>query len=685
MSTVKKGIMEDQRLLASAALFRQLHENKKDIYDVLGQFLCSTIVIHQLWEFDVTKCSQKLNSDYGFDIPEAVVKACLKNRLKKKDLLTYSNSKYYVTEKFERSNTLKASYEQVKEEQDYIKDLLIQFVKSASKEEINQEQLNQLLSDFYSYFIHDRKQSENSVIISQFIIQHSENPLFTDKLNKVEEGLILYGGICYSSDLVNAEPWGNDFQIILDTELLFDAVGLNGEIHYRMFAEFLTLVKELRDRSGNKSKIVLKYFEETKTEIEGYFYAAEKIFERNQHPDPSKIGMINLLQTCSTKSEVTIRKIEFFEKLGKMKISLDEGTDYYDKPEYNVESISLLDELKKEFTDYEPDKIADTLKTFTKINYKRRGRNNLRLEQSGAFLITGKNITKSLSHYFATKGDRKIPFAVTLDFITERLWFKSHKGFANGVKLPTTFDVVARAQVILSSQVAAKVAGVYKDMKNSVASGTMSKETAASLLIELRSKNLQPEEFVPDQVDDIMSFMDEDVIENALRTKSLLESQAEQGIKNEQQVEVLKKKLAEVNADKKEIVIKSNLEKAATQSEAQALVRNVIIKTRLREAVRLKKSARLNYKLIRAVYFLLLIYLPVAFILCFRTPSDTIISITSLLSGIAPLIFIAAMFNPAKKFTARLTISGFKKKIKKRNCIHPVDKLGSDNLLFTVL
>ncbi|MCL6335192.1 hypothetical protein EXT66_14305 [Pectobacterium carotovorum subsp. carotovorum] len=685
MSIVKKGIMEDQRLLASAALFRQLHENKKDIYDVLGQFLCSTIVIHQLWEFDVTKCSQKLNSDYGFDIPEAVVKSCLKNRLKKKDLLAYNNSKYYVTERFERNNTLKASYEQVKEEQEYIKNLLIKFVKSVSKEELNQEQLDQLLSDFYSYFIHDRKQSENSVIISQFIIQNSGDPLFTDKLNKVEEGLILYGGICYSSDLVNMEPWRNDFQIALDTELLFDAVGLNGEIHYRMFSEFFALVKGLRDRSGNKSKIELKYFEETKNEIEGYFYAAEKIFERNQHPDPSKTGMINLLQTCSTKSDVTIRKIEFFERLEKMKISLDTGTDYYDRPEYNIESISTLEKLKKEFPDYESDKIADALKIFTKINYKRKGRSNLKLEQSGALLITGKNITKSLSHYFSLQGERTIPFAVTLDYITERLWFKSHKGFANGVKLPTTFDVVARAQVILSTQVAAKVADVYKDMKEAVASGAMSKETAGNLVMELRSKNLQPEGFVPDQVEDIINFMDEDVIENALRTRSLLEIQAEQGIKSEQQVEALRKKLAEVNADKNDLVIRSNLEKVATQAEAQALVRKVIIQTRLREGVNLKKRARLKYKLIRAIYFIFLILAPVAFIVYYYTPSDTVISITSLFAGVIPLVFVAAVFKPIKKFTTRIIISSFKRSVKKRNSVHPVNKLSADNLLLPIL
>lgn len=66
-----------------------------------------------------------------------------------------------------------------------------------------------------------------------------------------------------------------------------------------------------------------------------------------------------------------------------------------------------------------------------------------------------------------------------------------------------------------------------------------------------------------------MSFMDEDVIENALRTKSLLEIRAKQGIESEKQVEVLQKKLEEISADKNELVIKSNLEKAATITEAR--------------------------------------------------------------------------------------------------------------------
>lgn len=673
--------MEDQRLLASAALFRQLHENKKDIYDVLSQFLSSTIVIHQLWEFDVTKCSQKLNSDYGFDIPEAVVKSCLKNRLKKKGLLAFENGKYYVTENFERNNTLKTSYEQIKEEQDYIKNLLIEFVNSAHKEELGQDRFDQLLSDFYSYFIHDRKQSENSVIISQFIVQNSGDSLFTDKLNKVEEGLILYGGICYSSDLVNAEPWRNDFQIALDTELLFDAVGLNGEIHHRMFTEFLDLVKGLKERSGNKSKIELKYFEETKNEIESYFYAAEKIFERGQHPDPSKIGMINLLQTCSVTSDIVLRKIEFFEKLEKMKIFLDTGTDYYDKPEYNLESISTLEQLKAEFSDYEPEKISDIVKIFSKINYKRKGKFNLKLEQSGALLITGKNITKSLSHYFISQGEGTIPFAVTLDYITERLWFKSHKGFANGIKLPTTFDVVARAQVILSTQMTARISDVYKNMKKAVENGTMTTTTASNLIIELRNKSLQPEQFIPEHIEDTINFMNEDIIENALRVRSLLEAQATKGIQKEQEVEELKKRLAEIKAEKNEFITKVNLERIIEKNKTDDLIRKKIFNTRHKEIAHIKKISKVKYIITKIIFSILTLFITFSVILSILTPEDTLISVTSLLVGVIPLLITMLSFKPTDRIIKRKIISNFRKKVTRIKSNHPINKLNNDILL----
>lgn len=45
-----------------------------------------------------------------------------------------------------------------------------------------------------------------------------------------------------------------------------------------------------------------------------------------------------------------------------------------------------------------------------------------------------------------------IPFAKDIDFITNKFWFKLKKGFSNKSSLPKSFDVVTKAQIILSSQ-----------------------------------------------------------------------------------------------------------------------------------------------------------------------------------------------------------------------------------------
>lgn len=657
MTVIMKDGMEDQRLFASAALFRQLNENKKDIYDVLGQFISSTIVTHQLWEFDVTMCSQKLNSDYGFDIPEAVVKSCLKNRLKKNKLLELKNGKYFVTKEFDRVNTLTESYNSIKNEQQYVIDLLIKFIKDTSGDSFSQDKIERIISDFYAHFIHPNQKNEHSLIISSFIVKYSEDPLVVTRLNKIEEGLLIYGGICYSSDLVNAEPWRNDFQIILDTELLFDATGLNGEIHQRMFTEFIELIRELRNRSGNKSKLELIYFEDTKNEIESYFFAAEKLFERKEHPDPSRIGMVNLLKTCSSTSDVLLRKVEFYSNINKMKISLENDTDvdYYDKPEYNIESISKLEEIKRKFPDYDQEKISDVLKIFTKINYKRKGKNNTNLEKCGAILVTGKNITKSLSYYLIPQGERFIPYAVALDYMTERLWFKSHKGFSNGAKLPTTFDAVAKAQVIISSQLTTHTDGLNTNIKHAVDSGIMSPETATNLIIEIRSRNLQPEELTPERMDDVIDFMNNDFIENSIRTRSLLENAAEKGKEAENNVKILTKKLEESELARSKIVYDNIMQKRKEKSH------------------KIKKKTKILSYFFILLYSTALILIASICVSFIYTSSDTIIGITSLVVGALPLIFGATALKKIKKHIKKLAITFFKKNIKKRNLLHPIN------------
>lgn len=676
MLRVSKGIMEDQRLLASAALFRKLHENKKDIYDILSEFIASSINLNRLWSFNVTECTLQLKKDYGFEIPEAVIRTCLRNRFKKQGLLTLSQGQFSVTSQFDRKETLLTSFTEVKSEQDSIKDSLLEFAEAMTHHALNTHYKEELVSDFYSYFINGVKDSKNSTLISEFIVRNSADSEFKRKLIVLEEGLILYSGICHSSDFANHEPWRSDFKIFLDTEILFDATGLNGIIHQKMFDEFISLVAQIVNRSSKKIKFELSYFDETKREIDDFFFAAEKIVERGQQPDPSKQGMIAIVNGCHNSSDVLLKKSEFFERLRKNRISLDTEDDYYSNANFNVESIATLNGIKKQNPDFEDEKIATVLKLFTKINQKRKGVNNRGLEHSGAVLITGKNLTKTVSYNLASESDEKVtPFASDLDFITERFWFKLNKGFGGDSKLPISFDVVARAQIILSTQVSNKVAEEFKSLQSEFESGNISRENAGFLVSELRSRSYKPEDFVPETIEEISDFMQSDFIEDSLRNRTILESKIKEGLADKLKLEELSEQFKIKND---EYISSINMHKQQLLDAEHRRVKDL----RAQELdFRKKNYSSIRARVLKRHRFLILTNYVVAIalmalpVIYFKTSGDTSLSIISFTLGAVPFISFLCGNAWTKKILKQRLSKKYKKLIKLKNKDLPLTKI----------
>jgi rRNA-processing protein FCF1 len=664
MNTLSQGLMEDQRLLASAALFRQLHENRRDVYDVLSQFICTSITLNSSWHFNVTEITKQLQVDFGFKIPEAVVKSCLRNRLKRRGVLTSRQGVFSVTSDFDTSDTIIKKFESVKNEQESIKDELIEYVAAKSGDELTGESKKQLMADFYSFFINGARDSANAIHISKFIVNNSKNTKVTTRLNTVEEGLLLYNGIYYSSGLMNHEPWKNDFQLFLDTEVLFDAVGLNGTIHQKIFLEFNALIRELAERSNKKVKIELKYFEETKREIEDFFYAAEKLVQKNQQPDPHRSGMLSIVNGCKFVTDVVAKKSYFFDKLRQFKITPEEMEDYYSNPVYNMESMSRVEQIKSQNPDYENDKIADVLRIFTKINFIRRGNNNRGFESCGALLVTGKKITRNIAYCIANEnGDRQAQFAYDIDFITERLWFRLNKGFGGDARLPTTFDVVARAQVILSAQAGDKVTEEFKNLKKQVAAGKMNQDMAGFIVSELRSRTFKPEDFIPEDIDEAFSFMDNDFLETISRNMTLLEQKAREGENSQLLAEQL---AATLEAKTKE----SNILMSTHKEELENINRRQKYELREQE-VNLRKESYAQYRKVAPRYYVGMFILYYSLALCIsvlilykvRTPSDTPLS---MITSLVPLLLPILSAKKVKPLFCKIAKKRYKKVLKRR-------------------
>lgn len=527
MLRIRKDLMEDQRLLASVALFRKLYDNQKDSYDVLAEFIRACININSLWRFTVEDCSVALQNSFGFKIPTAVLRTCLKRRLKKEVNLTHGT--YAITDEFLRSETLEPEIHIAQIEQKQIIHDLVEFVTDSNGKPLSESNKEKLIDEFGQFFLGGIKPGQNHLSIGKFILSKSKDKAYTERLNRLEEGQILYQGIKYSPDIGTINSWRSDYTIYLDTEILFWANGYDGILFKSLFDEFFELVKEINVKATNESKIKIKYFPETKQEVDAIFNAAEHIFKERRFADPSRTAMHYLLAGCRSRSDIIQKKGTFYSSLSRYNITQELDLNYYDHPQYNCESQETLQILSSEFHDVPNDKIANVLKFFTKINYLRGGVSNKGLEHSKAILVSGKNLSRSLAWHGAIMGgEGLIPFSTDLDYLTERLWWKLGKGFGSNIKSLVAFDVVARAQIILSSQISSKVSSEFKDLNRKIESGSMHINDANYIIADLKTKNVKPEELSAENLESLSEFLDLESIEAGIRTRRILEEQAAQ-------------------------------------------------------------------------------------------------------------------------------------------------------------
>ena len=68
---------ESSKLLASLAVFRELYNAEKDVFEIIASFLKDIIKLNKLYSFNLTEITSKLNFTFEFNIPTAVVKTAL--------------------------------------------------------------------------------------------------------------------------------------------------------------------------------------------------------------------------------------------------------------------------------------------------------------------------------------------------------------------------------------------------------------------------------------------------------------------------------------------------------------------------------------------------------------------------------------------------------------------------------
>ena len=525
----------NKRRIASLALFRNLYnEGRSDIMTILCEFAKSVIHSKHLTAFTPTQIKNELKDEYEFKIPEYVVETVIKKFCHKE------NSKYYPNEDSAPQKVNAQEIERIENSHEVVFSKLVSYVEEKTSNVLSPDDKEKLFQSFCGFLI-DETDVKYGEYISSFIIETQNDPESSSLLKTIKEGVVLYTGIQYNDNINETGSWNDEFTIFVEQEILFHMAGYNGELYKQLFQDFFGLVQEINQKA-HKQLVKVKYFDSVKIEIDKFFNSAERIVDGKDTLDCSNIAMTTIVQGCEYKTDVVAKKVAFCELLKQKSISEENGANYFKQnSKYNIFYTDNLTGLSNDLPQRD---IEWSLQLLNYISMIRKG-NVSGFEQSRCILLTGNSTTMAVAFHPLIKQNGDVPLATTLDYITNRLWFKLNKGFGSNV-YPKSFSIVTKAQIVLSTQIIGSVAKEYEKIKKEISEKTKTDEEISAELAELKTRVRKPEEVMDSTIEEVLDTISMADTERYLREREMERQEAER------QKEENERLLAEMDRVKKE-------------------------------------------------------------------------------------------------------------------------------------
>ena len=475
--------------MASLAVFRDLYNQKKDIYSVIAEFEKLAIAENALSSFNLQEMVGIINHDYGLDLPSAVVKRAL-GRLR---FLDVSNENYTINKDIEfNADEIRKNTDAEGAKNQKILDSLYSFVESKSSKTLSTSEKSELSNNFCTFIVDENIPSQYGEYISQFIIEKSDDKGFVEQLNQIRQGVVIYVGLNYNADFHNIDKLDTPLYIYLDTEIMFHIFGLNGDLYKNLFDEFYELVQEINTKA-RKQIIRLRYFAENIDEIDSYFRVAERIVRKEEQLNPSRQAMRSIVNGCIDASQVVEKKAEFFKTLSDKDIRLDKQDNYYDKEvnwEFLIDSKPFYDNINGDITEKDIDR---KVKLLNYISIKRGYKKEAIFRTVGHILLSANKITFNIAFSPNVREDNYIPLATSLSFLTNRLWLILNKGLS-GLSTLHSLNIISKAQIALSSRINDNVGRLYSQFIEEDKQGKFDIDKKKATLAELHISTVSPDE-----------------------------------------------------------------------------------------------------------------------------------------------------------------------------------------------
>lgn len=422
--------------LISLAMLNNQINNNKDYIDYFQPFIISVIreIDKSGKQICVDEVRPLLESNIGLKVPDGIVRILLR-RLFRKNLLTESYGLYSANrKKLEKCPDFDADRRETKR---HIYALVADFISFHELEngiKISDEEALDYFIQFLSCFSIDsirlsvggtcfsvKSKKKNIILVGNYLLKiNKQNP---DKFNDFV--IFLQGNMianCITdSSLIDAPKSYKDVIFFIDTPVLIELYGLDGEIYQQAANEMFQFVKKLSGKFA--------IFTHTKNETE---HLIEAMANQIDSPNASTNKIIREARRNNvTKADLLLKQVQLSSFLENNGIALVE-TPPYDK-NFQIDELALEKLLDQEIHYYRPTAKHNDINSIRSI-YTKRGKTTFSvLEKSKAILVTSNTKLAQVAYLFTKSVSNKslFPSVITSLNLSNISWLKAPRGTLN--------------------------------------------------------------------------------------------------------------------------------------------------------------------------------------------------------------------------------------------------------------
>ncbi len=602
--------------LASYALFKVMYDKEQNIPSVISKFIKNIIISKRLRNFSEFDIKTHLKSEYGFELPIAIIKTSLK---KIPEISRSVDAGYQMTILPNSDKLFSEQLSQLETDRAFLLERLFEYIEREKTNILTTHEKDSIVSSLQKFLLSESSNSSFHKEISAFIIKNQKNEKINHILEEIKKGIILYTGLTYNENPNDFGAFSDELTIFLDLEILFHGLGYNGELCKHLFFDFYELVKEINEKTlkktGKKDIIKLKYFCDVEKNFINFFKTAESIIREEIQMDPSTSAMPLIINGCKEPSDVIKKRTDAKLQLEKLHIYTANDEYYNDSNnyKYNQESKEALELYKNKFPGEKESSVAEKIKFINYIAISRQNRRPIDFEHAKFILLTDKQLTLSIGNEM--KGTKEVPLSMSLAYLTNKLWFKLNKGFSL-TSFPTSFKVITKAQLIMSNEVSTFVSESYKKLNDDINKKKLNRDEAISCYHELLRSMKYPEQINLESINsieqDIISISDVWSYGNSLsKTKEELSDIKTESLRKDKKIETMSISLNTMNFENMQL--KNKLEQLEKEKQLDKFrSKEIKYKEKLENFLnnRLKRY-KLKF-LFKKIFFLFLFFICVA-------------------------------------------------------------------------